>query len=392
MLDELISGHLTSPDREVDVVAIGKAAPEMAQAAVSQMPRARRTLIVTDGDGAHVAREHTPHAEVLVGDHPLPGAGSFRAADRVIEFLHESEATHVVFAISGGGSSLCAATFEPVAPDDVAQLWRAALRTGLDIGELNRVRASFSRVAAGALLDHVTGTASAVVMTDNVVTGPAWVSSGPTYSSGIDLESVTTILDRLTSLPRDVRHRLDVARNRRIEFELNSTPAPCTNAEVVSPSAIHDAAVSRALQLGYEVVSLGDRVVTNVHELANQIGDALQSPRTCVVAVGEVSVSVTGIGRGGRCQVLAAHVARYLDGRDDIAFVGRATDGRDHEADVGGARVNGSSMSRVRDAGVDCDAVLAQSDSHAVLNACNGLIAGERTGWNLCDLYVGCSR
>ena len=72
-------------DRDVDVIAIGKAAREMATATHNVLGDhvLRRLVIVDEGPAFSLDSD----VEFVIGEHPLPGLGSLLAGERLVEFL-----------------------------------------------------------------------------------------------------------------------------------------------------------------------------------------------------------------------------------------------------------------------------------------------------------------
>ncbi|WP_332909047.1 MOFRL family protein, partial [Paracoccus binzhouensis] len=104
---------------------------------------------------------------------------------------------------------------------------------------------------------------------------------------------------------------------------------------------------------------------------------------------GETTVALRGTGKGGRNQELALRVA--LMGRDwpgHWAFLSGGTDGRDGPTDAAGGIVDGSTAERIRAAGRDGAALLANNDSHAALQAAGDLLLTGATGTNVADVQV----
>ncbi|MFI5035376.1 MAG: DUF4147 domain-containing protein [Acidimicrobiales bacterium] len=380
-------------DLTVDLVAVGKAAREMAAAAAAAFgSRLRRRLVIVDE-----ARGSDDDA-VLVAEHPVPGPGSLRAAERLIDFLDgPTTAACTVFMISGGASSLCALPAPPLDLADLASVWAAALTTGVDITVLNRLRASVSALAGGAVLRHVrTDRSLSLIMVDNVISGARWVASGLTYDYRPDAAEVRSLLDRVGLLDTDVgaavlrasdHHNALVERPARVRHQ---------NRVVAEPAVLLSAASEEARRCGYRVVSVGGNLHGDVADVAHLFAAAIDrearhGDACCVIGVGEVTVSVHGDGLGGRCQELAWSMAPILGPMTrDCVFAARASDGRDFLAGVGGAWVDPTTLTRARDAGFDWSDVLERHDSHAPLAALGQLFDGAPTGWNLCDLYVAC--
>jgi glycerate-2-kinase len=375
----------------VDVVALGKASREMATAADAWLAgRRRRRLVVADAIDPHDDRD------VLVGDHPIPGPASLAAGTALIDFLRSpTSADATLFLVSGGASSLCAAPAAPLALEDLAGVWEAALATGADITTLNRLRASTSAIAGGAVLGLVrTPVSRSLVLVDNVVAGAPWVASGLTYHYDPSESEFEALLDAVGLAGTDLGARLRAAARGRAAAMGTPPALDHRNVVLAEPATLLAHAAATARRLGYRVVDLGSRIHGDVKDVARSWSEIVErelatGERVAVLGVGEVTVRVRGRGRGGRCQEFAWVMAGALAGSDrDVVFLARASDGRDFLEGVAGAWVDATTRARARAAGIDWDAVAAGNDSFRGLDALGQLIPGGHTGWNLCDLYV----
>ncbi len=145
-------------DDRVWLIALGKAAAPMAEAAVDVL--AGRPFQDSQGRGPAggliVAPAETPaphpSVTVIVGDHPEPGAGSRAAADALdalVKTIPPGDTAWVL--LSGGTTSLVGAPQPGIAADELKALYGQLLRSGLDIKEMNRVRKRFTRWSGGRL-------------------------------------------------------------------------------------------------------------------------------------------------------------------------------------------------------------------------------------------------
>ncbi len=396
-MEELVAAQLATRELgdAIDVVGIGKAAREMTSATRGALgDRVRRQLVICDADGA---RRSPRDAHVLVGEHPLPGLGSRAAARALVEFLHEgATSSATVFLISGGASSLCNLVQEPLGPSDLEQLWRGALRAGLDITTLNKLRAATSKIAGGLILREVsTATSLSLILVDNVVSGAPWVASALTYDVEFSFDEVDNLIERfdlhdaaLVQRVRDAAHE----RARRAELPVTTVH---DNVVLATPSQMLEVAIDEARHRGYEVCSLGAEITGEACEIARElvrVASAHSSAQPlCVIGAGEATVSLSRGGVGGRCQELAwASAPELANLRGSSALVARASDGRDHVANVAGAWADADTLTRLESAGLDWSDVLRRHDTNPALATIEQLIPGEHTGWNLCDLYVLC--
>jgi len=114
-------------------------------------------------------------------------------------------------------------------------------------------------------------------------------------------------------------------------------------------------------------------------------------PGTALLLGGETTVMIRGDGRGGRNQELALRVALLAEARGVKPrwhFLSGGTDGRDGPTEAAGAIVDDTCLARMRAAGAEPEALLANSDSHAALSASGDLLTVGATGTNVADLQV----
>ena len=100
-------------------------------------------------------------------------------------------------------------------------------------------------------------------------------------------------------------------------------------------------------------------------------------------------MTVTGTGRGGRCQEFALAAAIALEGAEGMGVLCGTTDGVDGATDAAGAFVYGDTCARARTRGFSPRAHLDDNDSHTILAALGNLFKTGPTGTNVADLAVG---
>lgn len=394
-LRELIETELRSSrllGTSVDVVAIGKAAREMALAVRDVLGDdvRRQLVIVEEGPAFSLDAD----VEYVIGEHPLPGLGSLMAGERLVEFLESStNAECTLFLISGGASSLCALPQSPMELDDLHDLFAAVLEAGADITTLNRLRAASSRIAGGAILRSVrTPRSLSLIMVDNVVSGERWVASGLTYDYEPLRSDVEVLLGQIGRDAGPLATTVLEALERRREVMRGTVTTTHENRVIAEPSRVLVAARTEATRRGYRVIDIGSSFHADVQDLVAlmaELAGANDDGPVCVVGVGEVTLRVRGSGTGGRCQEFAWRMAGVFDGDErDVVVVARATDGRDFVKGIAGGWSDETTLRRARDHGIDWSRVVEESDSFTALNELGQLIAGGRTGWNLCDVYL----
>ncbi|MBQ7092453.1 MAG: glycerate-2-kinase family protein, partial [Clostridia bacterium] len=148
MPDEAVRKALSAvelPDK-VYLVAIGKAAAQMAKAAYAQLgDKIRQGVAITKYD--HSNGDIGP-IKVYEAGHPVLDENSVKATDEVLSMVEGlGEEDTVIFLVSGGGSAL----FERplVSLEELQDISKQLLSCGADIVEMNTIRKRLSAVKGG---------------------------------------------------------------------------------------------------------------------------------------------------------------------------------------------------------------------------------------------------
>ena len=116
----------------------------------------------------------------------------------------------------------------------------------------------------------------------------------------------------------------------------------------------------------------------------------LRQPSTpvCLISGGEVTVTVGDkSGAGGRNQQFALYCAQKIEG-EPITVLSAGTDGIDGNSPAAGAVVDGSTVSRARERGLDPAAALSHFDAFPILESIGDAIVIGPTGNNVRDLRI----
>lgn len=379
----LSSVDLSGAGRVVGV-ATGKAASEMQDAVRSAAGGQRWAggIVVTDEPG----REND-----YVGGHPLPDRESIRAGLAIEELLAAARlgpGDLLVACVSGGTSAVVALPVAGISLQDLRDAWSDLLAAGLDVAQVNAVRARLSRFHGGGLLELAAPARVVGLILCDVTLGAAAVGSAPTHAPPLSREEAVDLIR--SHVRRGLRERL--------LDRLPTDPGALARAEnvvVAEPRDLAEAAADAAASLGLRAELREAPFEGEAREAAAEFGAhvrrrAVESGEpAALIGWGEVTVTLAaGGGEGGRCQEFAWAGAETIAGADAcIAAV--ASDGRDFTRRVAGAWVDGSTQTRAEAAGIDWRDVLEGHDSGPAHAALGQTIPGWRTGTNLCDLYLG---
>jgi glycerate-2-kinase len=353
-----------APRSAPHVIAIGKAAPAMATAAVAEL--AAHGLepaggIVVAAEGSNGAVGLLPR---VVGDHPVPGPRSFEAAQAIGRAAAAVRADDECWVLlSGGTSSLIAAPAPGVGSGQLITLFRELLASGRAIGDVNVVRRRMLRWGDGRLAEALAARRIRVLAVSDVPGDhPGDIGSGPCTPGG------------------------GAPQNNRIAFEIVAR-----NADAVIGAEL------RAHEYGLDVV-IGAPLTGEARRTGDDLARELLAMRAglapgrtaCLIRGGETTVTLDAApGMGGRSQELALAAARTLAGVEGITALAAGTDGRDGPTDAAGAFVNGGTWAAIAAGGVDPAAALAGHDSYRALDAAGALLRTGPTGTNVMDLAIG---
>lgn len=352
----------------VTLVAIGKGAAAMCRGA---------SLALGSVTGICVTSHESPvpdGVELMLGDHPIPGARSFRAGRRVIEAVARSRHP-IVALLSGGGSSLCEQPAVGVSPDLIRQATKALLEAGAPIEDTNLVRRHLSAIKGGGLAHVATAPLETYALSDVCGADPSVIAAGPTVPQPGDPEAVLAIM---------LRHGIRVSEETRIAISRGRDPSPTeAHIEVLADgNTAAEAAAGAARAVGVEAsVQPGWIHGEALAALDRFISSA--PPGRMTIATGEPEVEVTGDGVGGRNTHVALMAAEHIAGTGAM-FCAFATDGVDGNSRAAGAIVAGDTLER----GGDPRRALARSDSATYLESVGDLIVTGPTGTNVSDLWL----
>ncbi|MEL6689261.1 MAG: DUF4147 domain-containing protein [Pseudomonadota bacterium] len=360
------------------IVAVGKAAVRMAEAALECSDAPGAVLVVTNPENA---RDLTG-AEVFAAAHPVPDEIGLAAGLAVEKLLHSAE-QDVLALISGGGSALLPAPAEGLTLADKAAVSEALLASGAEITEMNLVRQCLSRLKGGGMLRAAApAKVRALILSDVVGDDLRAIASGPTAAplgGPADAKALCEsygIWDKLPAAVQDVLNR-------------PATPheAPEAENELVG-SNTHSvmAMAAAAKEAGLPLHIHSPSLVGDVEDAARRVAGTTDAG--IHLFGGETTVQLRGTGKGGRNQELALRVALHLErSRRNWVYLQGGTDGRDGPTDAAGGIVDAEALAEMR-AKTDVEAGLLNNDAYAVLKAGGGLLMTGGTGTNVADLGV----
>ncbi len=378
------------PDACIYVIAIGKAAIRMAPVGQEILGDRLTGGLVTLLPGTTL--EISPSIRTFQCGHPLPDTGTIAAGEYAARMLTNTKSGDILLAlISGGGSAMFELPAPGVSLQDLQDLNRILLASGIAIQDVNTVRRAISRVKAGGLARLAAPAKSiSIILSDVIGNQLSKIASGPTVLRSASSAKARQILeehDLWPQVPTSVRNALETASAKK-----RSAPRP-VNVIAASNHEVVESAQASAEALGYHTEVVTRQMKGEARWVGGRIARRMLRKDidrpTCFLWGGETTVQVTGRGRGGRNQELALSAALAFSGSDRLALMSYATDGIDGPTDAAGAIVTGETIATIRELSMHPESHLEENDSYPPLAKVDALIRTGPTGTNLNDLVVG---
>jgi glycerate 2-kinase len=356
----------------------------MLQGARSTLPgQLRGALLITKYGHVQPRTRDITGIRVIEAGHPLPDEHSLQAGQAVLDFIAATPGdAQLLFLISGGTSSLVEVLPPGLSLDDARRISEWLLASGLNICEMNALRKRLSCIKGGRLATHLDGRSTLqVIISDVPGDSPADVGSGLLVPD--DEVRINT-----ASLPAWLQEKLKFAPPPALD------PTYFMNIESHVIATLADAMGAAALEtkkLGYKLQVHTERLsgaaATEGRRLADEL---LAGPARVHIWGGETSVVLPPHpGRGGRNQHLALSAAEVLSGHDNVWMLAAGSDGSDGAGEDAGALVDGATIARGKQKGMNAGESLRRADAGGFLEASGDLITTGPTGTNVMDLVIG---
>jgi glycerate-2-kinase len=286
---------------------------------------------------------------------------------------------------------------------DKQQTTQLLLRSGAGIQEINTVRKHLSALKGGRLAAATQATVISLVLSDVIGDDLGTIASGPTAPDPTTYAEAIRILRRYgiwDAVPAGVQQHLLQGR-RGLHAE---SPKPgarlfrrVQNYVIGNNMAAVDAVAREATRAGLRPLVLSTSLTGEAREAARVLGGIAREiaatgrpikPPACVIAGGELTVSIRGNGTGGRAQEFALAMVPEIAGLSNVWVAAFGTDGTDGPTDAAGAVVDGRTAARADSLGLRAMDFLARNDAYPFFRRLDQLIVSGPTGTNVNDLYL----
>lgn len=379
----------------IAVVSIGKAGHSMAVALTDMVPAGVEGIVACPSQPPETLRGF----RYFYGGHPLPNEDSIRAGEATLELLHNlPERSLALFLISGGASAVAE---KPIGAgltlSDVVATYRALVHSGAPIAEINAIRKHLSAIKGGRMAHAAApSTQVSVLVSDVPEDAIDALASGPTMPDSTTVSDCYAIAERYNMLPQFPERVRTMFADKQLEETPREGNPAFQNSQyitVLSNQTAVQSAMESALSSGFTVevdnrcddwdyVRAADYLLARLRELRRA------SSRVCLISGGEVTVTVGAkSGMGGRNQQFALYCATKIES-EGITILSAGTDGIDGNSPAAGAVVDGTTVLRARERGLDPQTALLGFDAFPVFESIGDAILTGPTGNNVRDLRI----
>jgi hydroxypyruvate reductase len=264
------------------------------------------------------------------------------------------------------------------------------IRSGAAIDEINIIRKHLSQVKGGRLAQFCSPAKLVTLVISDVVNDDlSIIASGPT------VPDLSTFADALA-----VIHKYDLelpkSAMRILEAGRDETPKPNNenfDGNTINIVANNDiflkAAAKAAEEAGIEPIILRDYFEGEASDIGRKMAKVVASymeKAPCILlSGGELTVKVTGSGKGGPNTEFLVALAMELGGMEGVFAIACDTDGIDGSGDNAGAMIMPNTLIRAEKLKLDPTDTLSRNDTYSFFRALDDLIISGPTYTNVND-------
>jgi glycerate 2-kinase len=341
---------------------------------------------------------------VTLAGHPIPDEDSVKGANIIFEIEKKAKKGDIVFlSESGGGTALMTLPGPGLTLEDIQEITRMLyFECGASIMDTNVVRSQLV-ILRGR---HTRNVGDATLIRFNTAPTPPGLRERSYvrryrgrrgYQGAIDVLKKYRLWSRISQSVRTYLEKADPRYGSIMPGELKEKPQ--YHYRVIGPEDMLEAAKKKAKDLGINAVIIASspddieakafgKTLANI-ALEIEVYSRPFNPPCALIAGGELLVK-TGetSGIGGRNLEFALSAAPMIDGSDSIVIASADSDGTDGPTDVAGGIVDGYTMKRAEEGGVDVLEELNRHNSFSALKKLGDTVLTGARGTNVQDLRV----
>lgn len=403
--------------QNIFIIGGGKATAEMAKSVVkllSHMPEINYEGIINIQEGLNIDQLKFNHKfQVNYASHPIPNLNGLNGTKNMIELIKQAtEDDLIICLISGGGSALLPLPRNNITLQDLDELNSLLLNSGASIHEINTVRKHISNFKGGNLAKTVHSTSNAtlicLIISDVIGNNLDSIASGPTVPDPTTFKDAVNILKKFKLIDK-IPSRIKAVLQEGLEHPELENPKQGNfcfkkvhnyligNVEIAVNRIKEFLEKHSYLTEVFSTTISGEARVFSKH-LFKIIRKKLDSQKkvdlrkkVAVVGSGELTVTITGNGIGGRNQEM---LLGYLDiiKREPLNYqfliVAANLDGIEGNSLAMGALIDNHVLNETISKQLDIVEYLQNNNSNSFFKQNGTEIITGPTGCNVNDLLI----
>lgn len=337
---------------------------------------------LTEGYVIDASEKTFQKIQFTLGTHPLPSQANIDYTKHVIERFGKLTEKDLVLVIICGGGSVMFAHPQNISLEQLTEVNKALLHSGMDIYQMNTIRKHLDSVKGGGLAQILhPATVASLVFSDVPGNDLSFIASGPTVKDATSIEDALHLLQEFK-----IEDQVPVKQEDFIETPKDEKYfANVADFVILSNVTALDAMKDEALHLGLNVLNSSDRIQGAAEELGKSLLD-MTKPGHLLLAAGESTVKVKGEGgKGGRNLQLVLSALKNIDAGMVIASFD--SDGWDN-TEFAGAIGDQETVRKAKEAGLDIDTYMQAANSYAFFEQVGDGILTGRLPSNVADLMI----
>ncbi|MBW2604739.1 MAG: glycerate kinase [Deltaproteobacteria bacterium] len=343
-------------------------------------------------------------SRMLLASHPIPDEAGYQASLKAIELAKQTKPGDIVFGcVTGGSSALMPLPVPGVSLEEKKLVNMLLLTCGANIYEINAVRKHLSRIKGGKLAQAIHPDAHLINLTVSDVTNDELdYITDPLVPDTSYFENARATLTKYhlwNKVPESVQTYLkNAGANEETPKQDDFADRSLQNFILVKSARICDAAAEKAEELGFNTMILSTTLEGESCELGRTFAAISKeivsnhrplSPPCAIIGGGETTVKIDGeFGSGGPNQEFALAAACEIADMRQVLVAGIDSDGTDGPTDFAGGLVDGGTLMRAQDAGIDLHDSLRRHDVLRSLQDLDDIVETGATGTNVNDLKM----
>lgn len=341
--------------------------------------------------------------KVVEAGHPVPDENGYKTTREIVDIAQKAgQDDLIICAITGGASALMPQPEEGISMVDLKNINQLLLDCGAPIEDINTVRNHVSKIKGGRLARMVQpATLVGLILIDEIA-GEPW---GPTVGDKTTFDAAIKSLKKhklWDAAPESIKAHLTKGK----ENPSMESPSPEEIRELKAHNIVlgNNISMCEAAQEKAEALGLNSFILTSELEgesreagisfasIAREITKRSRplKPPCAIIAGGETTVKIEGNerGLGGPNQEFALGASLKISGQENIVVFSIGTDGTDGPTGIAGAVVDGRTIQRAEETGIDIFESLSKHDSSHVAIKLKDAVYTYPTDTNVMDLYL----